>query len=77
MIEQVKGTQNIAGEDSLKYLYIQNQFLNKFGDHGYKYLQTPLLEYKELFDKSIGESSEIVTKQMYELPDKGRRDLVL
>ena len=77
MIEQVKGTQNIAGEDSLKYLYIQNQFLNKFGDHGYKYLQTPLLEYKELFDKSIGESSEIVTKQMYELTDKGGRDLVL
>ena len=77
MIEQVKGTQNIAGEDSLKYLYIQNQFLNKFGDHGYKYLQTPLLEYKELFDKSIGESSEIVTKQMYELTDKGGRELVL
>ena len=77
MIEQVKGTQNITGEDSLKYLYIQNQFLNKFGDLGYNYLQTPLLEYKELFDKSIGESSEIVTKQMYELIDKGGRELVL
>ena len=77
MIEQVKGTQNISDDDALKYLYIYNLFINKFNDCGYKYIQTPLLEYKELFNKSIGESSEIVTKQMYELTDKGGRDLVL
>ena len=77
MIEQVKGTRNIANDDSAKFLHVKNTFLNKFSDYGYKYIQTPLLEYKELFDKSIGESSEIVTKQMYELKDKGGRDLVL
>ena len=77
MIEQVKGTQNISGDNAIKYLYIQNLFNNKFSDYGYQYSQTPLLEYKELFDKSIGESSEIVTKQMYELVDKGGRELVL
>ena len=77
MIEQVKGTRNIANDDSAKFLYVKNTFINKFSDYGYKYIQTPLLEYKELFDKSIGESSEIVTKQMYELKDKGGRDLVL
>ena len=77
MIEQVKGTKNIANEDSAKFLHVKNSFINKFSDYGYKYIQTPLLEYKELFDKSIGESSEIVTKQMYELKDKGGRDLVL
>tara|TARA_B100000508_G_scaffold40785_1_gene31929 strand:- start:1076 stop:2248 length:1173 start_codon:yes stop_codon:yes gene_type:complete len=77
MIEQVKGTRNIANDDSAKFLHVKNTFINKFSDYGYKYIQTPLLEYKELFDKSIGESSEIVTKQMYELKDKGGRDLVL
>ena len=77
MIEQVKGTRNIANDDSAKFLNVKNTFINKFSDYGYKYIQTPLLEYKELFDKSIGESSEIVTKQMYELKDKGGRDLVL
>ena len=77
MIEQVKGTRNIANEDSAKFLHVKNNFINKFSDYGYKYIQTPLLEYKELFDKSIGKSSEIVTKQMYELKDKGGRDLVL
>ena len=77
MIEQVKGTRNIANDDSAKFLHVKNTFINKLSDYGYKYIQTPLLEYKELFDKSIGESSEIVTKQMYELKDKGGRDLVL
>jgi len=77
MIEQVKGTRNFANDDSAKFLHVKNTFINKFSDYGYKYIQTPLLEYKELFDKSIGESSEIVTKQMYELKDKGGRDLVL
>ncbi len=77
MIEQVKGTQNISGDDAKKYLYLQNKFHKKFGDYGYKYVQTPLLENRELFSKSIGESSEIVTKQMYELSDKGGRELVL
>ena len=77
MIEQVKGTRNIANDDSAKFLHVKNTFINKFSDYGYKYIQTPLLEYKELFNKSIGESSEIVTKQMYELKDKGGRDLVL
>ena len=77
MIEQVKGTRNIANDDSAKFLHVKNTFINKFSDYGYKYIQTPLLEYKELFDKSIGASSEIVTKQMYELKDKGGRDLVL
>ena len=77
MIEQVKGTRNIANDDSAKFLHVKNTFINKFSDYGYKYIQTPLLEYKDLFDKSIGESSEIVTKQMYELKDKGGRDLVL
>ncbi len=77
MIDQVKGTQNISDDNAKKYLSVQKLFFDIFRNYGYKYIQTPLLEYKELFDKSIGESSEIVTKQMYELTDKGGRELVL
>ena len=77
MIEQVKGTKNISGEDSLKFLYLKDLFHSNFSQNGYNYVQTPILEYKNLFNKSIGESSEIVTKQMYELIDKGGRELVL
>ena len=77
MIEQVKGTRNIQSEDAQVYLFILNTFLNTFNSSGYEYTELPIIEHKELFTKSIGESSEIVTKQMYEFIDKGNRELVL
>ena len=77
MIEQVKGTRNIHSEDAQVYLFILNTFLNTFNSSGYEYTELPIIEHKDLFTKSIGESSEIVTKQMYEFTDKGNRELVL
>ena len=77
MIEQVKGTRNIHSEEAQVYLFIFNTFLNTFNSSGYEYTELPIIEHKELFTKSIGETSEIVTKQMYEFKDKGDRELVL
>ena len=77
MIEQVKGTRNLYGLEAEKYLYIYDIFRKSFNTYGYDLIELPTIEYKELFDKSIGENSEIVTKQMYEFKDKGNRDLVL
>ncbi|MDB4855654.1 ATP phosphoribosyltransferase regulatory subunit, partial [Acidimicrobiia bacterium] len=77
MIEQVKGTQNIYQNDSEKYLHVRKCFFDVFSKSGYSYIQTPHLEHSELFEKSIGENSEIVSKQMYQFNDKGGRTLVL
>ena len=77
MIEQVKGTRNLYGLEAQKYLYIYDIFRRSFNTYGYDLIELPTIEHKELFDKSIGENSEIVTKQMYEFKDKGNRDLVL
>ena len=77
MIEQVKGTRNLYGLEAEKYLYIYDIFRKSFNTYGYNLIELPTIEYKELFNKSIGENSEIVTKQMYEFKDKGNRDLVL
>ncbi len=77
MIEQVKGTRNLYGLEAQKYLYIYDIFRRSFNTYGYDLVELPTIEHKELFDKSIGENSEIVTKQMYEFKDKANRDLVL
>ncbi len=77
MIEQVKGTRNLYGLEAEKYLYIYDIFRKSFNTYGYDLIELPTIEHKKLFDKSIGENSEIVTKQMYEFKDKGNRDLVL
>ena len=77
MIEQVKGTRNLYGLEAEKYLYIYDIFRKSFNTYGFDLIELPTIEYKELFNKSIGENSEIVTKQMYEFKDKGNRDLVL
>ncbi|MFL2711369.1 MAG: histidine--tRNA ligase [Candidatus Actinomarina sp.] len=77
MIEQVKGTRNLYGQEAQKYLHIYDIFRSSFNTYGYDLIELPTIEHKELFDKSIGENSEIVTKQMYEFKDKGNRDLVL
>ena len=77
MIEQVKGTRNLYGLEAEKYLYIYDIFRKSFNTYGYDLIELPTIEYKELFNKSIGENSEIVTKQMYEFKDKGDRNLVL
>ena len=77
MIEQVKGTQNLYLNESDKYLFVRKTFFHVFNESGYSYLQTPHIEHSELFEKSIGENSEIVSKQMYQFNDKGGRSLVL
>ncbi len=77
MIEQVKGTRNLYGLEAQKYQYIYDIFRRSFNTYGYDLIELPTIEHKELFDKSIGENSEIVTKQMYEFKDKANRDLVL
>ena len=77
MIEQVKGTNNISNELSKKYFAFQKSFIENFSNYGYEFVITPTLEHAELFQKSIGEYSEIVTKQMYQFKDKAGRDIVL
>ena len=65
MIEQVKGTRNLYELEAEKYLYIYDIFRKSFNTYGYDLIELPTIEYKELFNKSIGENSEIVNKQIY------------
>ncbi len=48
-----------------------------FSQHGYGEIRTPILEYTEVFKRSVGDSSDIVNKEMYEFKDRGDRSVVM
>lgn len=73
----IKGTHDIYGEEADAYSYIQNVFSAVAELYGYSRMETPVLEYTEVFDRSTGESSDVVRKEMYTFLDKGNRSLTL
>ncbi len=77
MIDGVRGTRVIEGDEAKRYLEIINTFHNVAKKYEFDYIKIPTLEKEELFTRSVGEHTDIVTKQMYTFPDKKGRNLVL
>ena len=73
----IKGTHDLYGAEADAYTYIQNVFSAVAELYGYRKIETPILEYTEVFDRSTGESSDVVRKEMYTFLDKGDRSLTL
>ncbi len=72
-IKVPKGTQDILPEDISKWYYIEDVIKEILNKYGYKEIRTPFFEYTDLFVRGIGESTDIVTKEMFTFPDrKGR-----
>jgi len=77
MIDGVRGTRVIEGDEANKYLDIVNTFHNVAKKYDFEYIKIPTLEKEDLFTRTVGEHTDIVTKQMYSFPDKKGRKLVL
>jgi len=76
-IKVPKGTQDILPEDILKWYYIEDMIKEILNKYGYKEIRTPIFEYTDLFVRGIGESTDIVTKEMFTFPDRKGRSLTL
>lgn len=72
-----RGTHDILPRDSLTWAHLENSFRSLVELYGYNELRTPTFEDTELFTRSSGETSDIVTKQMYDFTDKGGRSITL
>ncbi|MEA1939425.1 MAG: histidine--tRNA ligase [Candidatus Caldatribacteriota bacterium] len=77
LIKIPKGTQDILPEDINKWYYIENIIRKILNKYGYKEIRTPIFEHTELFIRGIGESTDIVTKEMFTFPDRKGRSLTL
>jgi len=76
-IQVPKGTQDILPDDAPKWYYIENKIREVLTKYGFQEIRTPAFEYTELFIRGIGESTDIVTKEMFTFPDRKERSLTL
>ncbi len=76
-ISAIKGTKDILPSESRKWQQVESVARQIFELYGYREIRTPVFEPTELFEKGTGETSDIVTKEMYTFLDKGGRSLTL
>lgn len=77
MIQTPKGTYDILPKDVHKWHYIEDIFRKTCALYNYKEIRTPIFESTELFVRGVGESTDIVNKEMYTFFDKGNRSITL
>jgi len=76
-IQNIKGTKDILPKESYLWLYIENYIHNHFSKFGYQEIRTPSFENTDLFLRSIGQETDIVSKEMYSWIDQGNNKLTL
>ncbi|MCF6339226.1 MAG: histidine--tRNA ligase [Sulfurimonas sp.] len=77
MIKSLRGMNDILSEDYERFTYFINTATDVAQKYGFHFIETPLLEETALFKRSVGESSDIVGKEMYQFIDKGKNDVCL
>lgn len=70
-IQPVRGTHDLLGEDCRKYQWIQDVSHSVAEKYGYEPISTPIVESTAVFKRTIGETSDIVGKEMYTFDDRG------
>lgn len=77
MFQRLKGTRDIYGLEEKVLNLIENKFFRIIKNYNFKRICTPIIEDANLFIRSVGETSDIVSKEMYLFKDNGQRDIAL
>lgn len=73
----VKGTRDVLPKDVYKNQYIEATAIDVAEKFGYKEIRTPMFEHTELFQRGVGDTTDVVQKEMYTFDDKGGRSITL
>lgn len=73
----IKGTKDVLPSESYKNQYIEATCLSVAEAFGYKEMRTPVFEHTELFQRGVGDTTDVVQKEMYTFDDKGGRSITL
>ena len=77
MIQKPKGTKDLLQTESHKWQYVEKEISNILSNYGYKEIRTPVFEHTELFQRGVGDTTDVVQKEMYTFEDKGGRSVTL
>lgn len=77
MINIPKGTKDVTPYESYKWHYVEDTARRVAATFGYSEIRTPTFEHTELFLRGVGETTDIVNKEMYTFLDKGNRSMTL
>ncbi|MBQ3124219.1 MAG: histidine--tRNA ligase [Clostridia bacterium] len=72
-----KGTEDLLPEDSYRWQYLEKKFKETADAYNYKEIRVPTFEHTELFERGVGDTTDVVEKQMYTFNDKGGRSITL
>lgn len=77
MYQRPKGTQDLLPEQTALWQYVEDTARTLCASYNYKEIRTPIFEQTELFMRGIGETTDVVEKEMYTFQDKGNRSMTL
>ena len=72
-----KGTQDVLPSQSYKWQYVENIIRDTCRLYGFSEIRTPVFEHTEVFVRGVGDTTDVVTKEMYTFEDKGGRSVTL
>ena len=75
--DAIKGTQDMLPKDAYKWHYIESVAQNVAKQFDFKEIRTPVFEKTELFQRGVGDTTDVVQKEMYTFDDKGGRSITL
>ena len=76
-VQAPKGTKDMLPQDAYKWNYVENKFREIAKFYGMREIRTPMFEHTDLFLRGVGDTTDIVQKEMYTFNDKGNRSITL
>ena len=77
MIQKPKGTKDLLPNESYKWQEAENKVKKVLESYNFKEIRVPVFEHTELFQRGVGETTDVVQKEMYTFTDDGNRSLTL
>ena len=75
--KKIKGTEDVLPKDSYRWQFVENIMSREAQKFGFKEIRTPVFEHTELFARGVGQTTDVVQKEMYTFETKGKESVTL